>query len=876
MDKKIFQSLAKPLISVVLSLIAAAGLIAALGSMQNPASVRASGAAQHCVQKGDSIQAAILAADPGDVIAIETDIFTESIWISKSLTLSGGWEEDCSVQPLTRTTLINANYLGRAIRIEPSDPNDELEVHLEHISMIKGDASGLGGANEQDPPSFPELEEWVEGNTFTPTATSLKSIALDGEVALRTLRDQNLLPGGAKTFASLNGRIEDLQTSNWLQPVGEVPAPASATQPQTPHADVDCGGGIYASHTSLNLTDVTVMKSIASQTGPGYGGALCVVNIPENGSITIGELSQFKDNYASLNHEGIGGGAYFDGGNETNVITAPVTIDDDVTFWRNAASNSLRGYGGNLAAYNLGGLSAGKAAFAWGLGGHANDLSNPDAGISYGGGIFLQNCPDAKFAGTLLSNNLADSGGITGYGGGIAILKSNNVEISDDAFFGRNTAEAQLGLYGPFGHGGAVAILESQNVHIHDTLMEFNLGSLYSQGYGGAIFSFGSNDLLIEDNRFFDNMAAVYPNGNLFGGAISLLKLSGARIRENEFSRNALGLLNQADFMGVGPGGGAVGMSDAEDILIVSNKFNENTGMFSGWGHGAGINVSGQSTNVEIAHNEFHKNVAVRNATASGVRSFAHGAAILIDVASEVNIHHNLMENNAASTTEQSLGAVVYISGFIPGSDSLGTKNVTVNANRILNSGYGLAPEVTYDTGGIDVYMSEYTTITNNIIANTSYFGVMLSYFDNPHGQSSQAKLINNTLVNNGLLGIGVANNWSQDCLTVTNNIVMSHTTGMLSDSYNVVTVDHNLFFANSVDVSGTLTTTASVFADPLLVNPGLLDYHIKFISPARDAGAGIPPAPYWDADGRRRPFGWAVDIGAYEALGWFFPLIMN
>jgi len=404
--------------------------------------------------------------------------------------------------------------------------------------------------------------------------------------------------------------------------------------------------------------------------------------------------------------------------------------------------------------------------------------------------------------------------------------------------------------------------------------MEFNLGSLYSQGYGGAIFSFGSNDLIVEDNRFFDNMAAVYPNGNLFGGAISLLKLSGAKIRENEFTRNALGLMNEPDFFGVGPGGGAIGMSNAEDILIESNKFKENTGMFSGWGHGAGIDVSGQSKDVEIAHNEFNKNVAVRNATASGVTSFAHGAAILVDVASEVNIHHNLMENNSASTTEKSLGAVVYISGFVPGSVALGTKDITINANRILNSGYGLAPDVIFDTGGIDVYKSEYTTITNNIIANTSYFGVLLTYSDNTDGQMSQAKIINNTLVNNGQLGIGLSNNWSQDFLTVTNNIVMSHTTGMLSDSYNVVTVDHSLFFANSVDVSGTLTTTASVLGDPLLIDPASLDYHIQFISPARDAGAGIPPAPYWDAEDRPRPFGAAVDIGAYEALGWFFPFI--
>ena len=101
------------------------------------------------------------------------------------------------------------------------------------------------------------------------------------------------------------------------------------------------------------------------------------------------------------------------------------------------------------------------------------------------------------------------------------------------------------------------------------------------------------------------------------------------------------------------------------------------------------------------------------------------------------------------------------------------------------------------------------------------------------------------------------------------NNIVVSSTVGMTSDSYNNVQVDHNLFYGNSSNLDGSLTESGSIFADPLFVDPAEQGYQLQMHSPARDAGAGIPPAPTWDINNVNRPVGSGVDIGAYEYPYW-------
>jgi len=93
------------------------------------------------------------------------------------------------------------------------------------------------------------------------------------------------------------------------------------------------------------------------------------------------------------------------------------------------------------------------------------------------------------------------------------------------------------------------------------------------------------------------------------------------------------------------------------------------------------------------------------------------------------------------------------------------------------------------------------------------------------------------------------------------------------------ITLEHNLFYApnsafvlthgDSIYTSTTITQlgTNNIYADPLFVRPAWGtdgDYHLQSQSPAIDAGTSSG-APSNDLEGKPRPQGKGVDIGAYE-----------
>ena len=100
----------------LLVLGAAGGLLlllfaAILGSV---APVRADGNILRVPDDYPTIQGAIDAAQPGDEIRIVGDEYAELLVVSKSITLSGGWEADFS-GPSPYRTVVDARGLGRGI-----------------------------------------------------------------------------------------------------------------------------------------------------------------------------------------------------------------------------------------------------------------------------------------------------------------------------------------------------------------------------------------------------------------------------------------------------------------------------------------------------------------------------------------------------------------------------------------------------------------------------------------------------------------------------------------------------------------------------------------------------------------------------------------
>jgi hypothetical protein len=289
-----------------------------------------------CVQTGGSIQAAIDAAADGGVVALETGDFSATLFISKSLTLSGGWSPDCATHFISTTT-INAAGPGRVITVQAL--GDGVHIRLEQLLVSGGDASGLGGAAPLDAFSQGATGE-PYGSAGTPPRPGSPGAAANASETLRQVYQRGLLPGGAADYAALLDRQE--RTSAIDQRWSPL-KPALQQRPASPSAEVDCGGAIYLNNAALVMTDTVVGDSVASKTGAGYGGGLCAVNLPAEG-VVLEVNSQVNGNIASLAGAGAGGAIYIDGADR-----GQVRLDKDTFMGWNVASLAGPGRGGALA-----------------------------------------------------------------------------------------------------------------------------------------------------------------------------------------------------------------------------------------------------------------------------------------------------------------------------------------------------------------------------------------------------------------------------------------------------------------------------------------------------------------------------------------------
>ena len=346
--------------------------------------------------------------------------------------------------------------------------------------------------------------------------------------------------------------------------------------------------------------------------------------------------------------------------------------------------------------------------------------------------------------------------------------------------------------------------------------------------------------------------------------------------------------IGSASTMYMGNGGGLCLEDASTSALISGNQILSNTASTTDWGGGGGVLVANAAATISgniISDNKastadlalgssgglyIHGDVTVTGNTISGnIASTAWngGGGGLYHQAGDLTLTSNTIIHNIASTARWGYG----------GGLMLVVSQATLDGNRIISN--------TASVSGGGLYVSESTpfTITNNIIARNRADGAgggILVYGSTPYPTSGV--LANNTIAQNSL-GSGDEGLYATDVttLTLTNNIVVSHTYGIFTSSDATVTADYTLFFGNSsntgAESGGAIDSTNEVSGDPVFVDPATWDYHIQVGSPAINAGTTIP----WlttDIDGDPRPICAAYDIGADE-YPWchiYLPLIMK
>ncbi|MFM8320449.1 MAG: YCF48-related protein [Chloroflexota bacterium] len=845
-------------------------LLGLIGSSWTPGTARAAGSTNQPAAPvvwqvpGDAgtIQEAIRLAAAGDEIQVQSGTYNETLVITKTLTLSGGWDGAFS-QQTTEPSIVDATQNGRALTVYAQDGTPDVAIDL--FSFTNGDASGLGGVItptlrlEQKPAARPAVAQAGPGGADS----AEKAQAL--RARLVELAGRGAYPGGSEMLKQALGMLDGYAAAQRLTETPEA-LPEPATQQDPPADEIDCGGGIYLKGAQLKLRDVRVYRNTASRSGTGAGGGVCAVETPAGGldwkSVIISR------NLAGQNGQGFGGGLFLNGGETPGVLSL-----DNGSLTGNVASQAANGYGG---------------------------------------GAFIQAAPGTNLKLVVFSENTATKGGLTGLGGGLMLIQSAGVTLNGAAFE-VNKANANQWVVDPTldwltGLGGGLYARETAGLTITSpqearTTLAGNIGALKGLGRGGGLYVENSENVVLENSRLLSNYATLQATGVgefVGGGGAYFIGANNLQVRENNFSHNITGMLNLEDFELSGGGLNVVG---SQHVNVHGNTFRQNSAGTSAVGgntSGGGAAIEG-SDFITVTLNLFEDNLAEMG--------FSGGMAggLYVKSGSDVQVTGNTFRRNRAGDGA-GIGGGLTIEGGTTGlaglDDFFGPggpvaplcERIVISGNRFEGNQAGLVlkSEEILLGGAVALARVNGLEMVNNIVtggAAASGGGLALIGWDiekTSHGELLPTRLINNTVVNNqGENGIQMEM-WMTP-VTLINNIISHHMVGIhLGTNPKLggmaVEARYTLYNENGsnhvVDIDSVLTETVVITGPVQFVDPWMGDFHLQSSSAAVDAGdpSGVPPAPPVDFDGKPRPFGPAVDVGAYEWRGVkiFLPLVQN
>lgn len=607
----------------------------------------------------------------------------------------------------------------------------------------------------------------------------------------------------------------------------------AAVDAAEPGGEIRVAAGVYTSvHARAGLTQVVYLTKTVTIRG-GYTTTFADPPDPEANPTTLDAQGQGRVIYIAGNIsptvEGVhitGGNAaglagyddqvaIFDAGGGVYVITATAAISNSLVF-----SNSAQ-LGGGVYLFEsntvlsdnsiiANSANAGGAVFIYQS--TVTLTANIIAANSVremGGGMFLLLASTALHANVITSNTAEVVGGAYLVGGKATfidnVISANlgggvRLDISS-AIFESNVISANIGL-----HGSGVWLSRSSGTLIANTIVS-NKGWWEGGGVYCGEAGYMAGHLLNPEVRSPDEPPVDVATASLQTGGRDRLAPPA----------EALTLIGNT---------------------IVSNTANNGGGIFVGLGCAA-----------RLDNNTILSNVA--NNEGGGVRGGENIYAATV-------LTNNLIAYNAARD-----GGGVY------GADTL-TGN-TISGNTASVNGGGIHGG--YTTGTLD----------SNVIAdNTAIYGggmygrgtlVNNVFAGNRAGQAGgglyligPSRLTHNTLAHNDGSGIHVA----AGPASLVNTILVSHSVGLTVTAGQTATLKGTLWgadeWANGADWGGAgtvLSDTRNYWSAPDFLAPQDGDYHLRYTSPAIDAGPDAGVAD--DMDGDTRPVGSGYDLGADE-----------
>ncbi len=386
-------------------------------------------------------------------------------------------------------------------------------------------------------------------------------------------------------------------------------------------------------------------------------------------------------------------------------------------------------------------------------------------------------------------------------------------------------------------NGSVVIILSATSVHLRHLKMTHGngngnpCGAGTATGCGGGIYA-ADVDLFMDQCDVVDNHATT--SGGALGGGI-YADIPGHRLEIVE-SHIISNTASPSSTSGTQYGyGGGIYIHDGS-IFLLQNEIRENVGSVIHSGSG-GLHIN-EADKVEIINNTVLNNYACLG------NYWCGGGGIYINSSDQVVINNNQIEGNWAAPGA-GYGGGVYVSE----SDAHLDSNIIIRNTTGNITGYG---------GGVSILSTLPVTLSNNLIYQNISAGVGGGVSVVKHGApSSEGLLVNNTIVDNGSTGV-VASEYA--IITLTNNIIAWHDTGLTTGGSGALIANTNIFWNTTDPFTGT---------NGIIVNPKLASNYRPMIgSPVVNQGLTIPWLTH-DLLGKPRPEDGFYDIGAFEGEWW-------